>query len=434
MAEISGSSATPWEPWAIGRLQAFITTILGAGASIAFVAFTGGAVLWARAYSLGLPPDAIVAVLPKRELVATGASTLSGFAILGLLAAGVLYIFDRYGVPSFATRAGLVAVVAVELGITFHYADLSTWDLVSGCLLFAIVLGGLLAIARWSTEETGGTADNEETEEPTPPAPPAPVPPAGPVASDVSGLIATVLEGVRKWGAVTTPRDASPAPAPSAPLAVTVDFKGRALTIILLLLAVGGSYLLFEPWVAGAASMALGLYVVTLAIAQSSGQNFWATGLAAFVSVTVFGSAFSVLRYTETNQVQPIAALQTGEAAPICGIYVGEADDRLYLARLDRDRQVPGPTVDGATGHLFWLKRKDVSGWALGALQGQGDAQEALFRLNRRVVEERRTRLTHTHTEERKAGEKKIAHTAKKTISVVPASDQAPPVCSIYAI
>jgi hypothetical protein len=95
MADESGASApVGWEPWAIGRLQALAATLLGAVASLTFVAFVGATVLWARAYALGLPTDMVVSVVPKSQLIATGASTLGGFAVLGLLAAGVLYIID----------------------------------------------------------------------------------------------------------------------------------------------------------------------------------------------------------------------------------------------------------------------------------------------------------------------------------------------------
>jgi len=148
-----GGSSAPlgWEPWAVGRLQALAATLLGAVASLTFVAFVGAAVLWAHAYALGLPTDAVVSVVPKSELVATGASTLAVFAVLGLLAAGVLYILDPSGVPSLQTRIGLAVLVAVELGISVYYADLTTREYIACAIAFALILASIVDLwVPWS--------------------------------------------------------------------------------------------------------------------------------------------------------------------------------------------------------------------------------------------------------------------------------------------
>ena len=426
MADESGASApVGWEPWAIGRLQALAATLLGAVASLTFVAFVGATVLWARAYALGLPTDMVVSVVPKSQLIATGASTLAGFAVLGLLAAGVLYIIDPSGVPSLQTRIGLAALVGVELAITLSYSDLTTTRLVGCVIVLALGLVVMVLIATLFEESALATPATSDTS-------PAPAEPS----DDLSGLLDTVLDGVRKWGAATTP-PVVPAPpsAPSTPPPLRVNYKGQLLVVAVIVVALVATQLISgQWWLTAAVATALGLYVIVLAIAWSSGRRFWATGLAAFASVAVFGAALSTLRYLETHQVQPIAALRTGEGAPVCGIFIGEAKDRLYLARLDRDRQVKGPTTDGATGHLFWLDRKAVTGWALGALQSQNDAEHALFRLNRRVIEERRTVTSGELVDEQKAGEAKATHTEKTTTKVVPPADRTAPACSIYAL
>jgi hypothetical protein len=142
-----------------------------------------------------------------------------------------------------------------------------------------------------------------------------------------------------------------------------------------------------EWWVVGAAGTALATYVIALAVARASGARFWPTALAIFVGVGVFGATLSVLRFWGSKQVQPVAVLRTGEGGAVCGAYVAEADDRLYLARLDH-----APQTGGNATHLFWVVRKEEVGWALGELQSRDAADAAVRVLATRVLDERRVR------------------------------------------
>jgi hypothetical protein len=362
-------------------VQSVLALVIAAAATLGFVAFAGGAVLWARAYALGLPPDLIVSIIPRTELVATGASSLTGFVLLGILAVGFVYILDPHGLASRGTRIGLVALVAVEVAVAVYYVQPSRDEWVWMALLTIAALGGILWVAEHFSHKTRVSGGRGAS--------------AG-VAQEVTGA-------------------------------------GEALTLGVIAVALLLTWLIFHIlWLVVAVGVAFALYVVTVAVARGTGSSFGPTGAAVFASAVIYGAAMSGLHYTASRQVQPIAALRNGEAAPVCGVFVAEAGDRLYMARLDRDRK-----HGGSAGDVFWLDRKAVDGWALANLQGRSDADAALSTLSARLLEDRRTQITHTHTEvrhEKQAGEKTaVLHSGRRTIALAPAADPHAPPCSIYA-
>ena len=167
-----------------------------------------------------------------------------------------------------------------------------------------------------------------------------------------------------------------------------------------------------------------------MSIARSSGTRFVPYAIALFLAIVVFGGGLSALRSLELHQVQPVAAVRAGEADAVCGLFVTETSDRLYLGRLDIDRARAGPEVRGNTGHIFWLDKHEVTGWTLGALQNTGDAETALAVLRTRVLAERRRRVEVKDTTTATAG-----RPSKRTvITTVTAPSTAPKIAPRHVL
>lgn len=114
-----------------GGSQLSLVTVAGAAASglgvLGFVTFAGGVVLWTRFREMGLPADHAVALVPKAELVTTGAYFL--VPAVGLAAAVVLLLIAwklAFGagddlLPGAMSTA--VIVFIVEAGFALKAAD-----------------------------------------------------------------------------------------------------------------------------------------------------------------------------------------------------------------------------------------------------------------------------------------------------------------------
>lgn len=366
-----------------GAVQSVLVTVIGAAASLGFVAFIGGAVLWARFYALGLPPDQGVAVMPRTELVSTGAAALAGFGLAGALGVAGAYLLDRNGSVSRPTRFGLLLLTAAALWLIVHYAP---HHQAIGYFVGAVVLATSVAIPFLAAQP----------------------PPEAPEADD-------------------------PVPGVEPPPPVSLTRAGTAAQITIFALGALAFWLIFAtPWIVASFGLAIGLYLAVMSIARSSGTRFAPYAVALFLAIVIFGGGLSALRSLELHQVQPIAAVRAGEADAVCGLFVTETSDRLYLGRLDIDRARPGPEVRGNTGHIFWLDKHEVTGWTLGALQNTGDAELALAVLRRRVLDERRRRVVVRDTTTR-TGDKPPVHTVTTTVTAPSTAPAArPATCSVY--
>lgn len=402
----------PWNAWALGQGQAFLATILGAVTSLGFVAFTGGLLLWARARALDLPADQVVAVAPRRELIAEGASALTLFAFVGAVAVGIVYLFDRTGRPTLQTRIGFLGLLAVELSVALVHAGPSALEAIFGGLVLAAAVA---CLARLSLDERY----HEKPEvQPKPPDPP-PTSPCDPPPA----LLATVARALCEWvrdlelkrlarrraedearkrgaavsetgGQQPDPNKAEKKrwnlPGPDVPLRLTT--RASIKTLLVMVVATVLVWWLFRAWwVAASVAIAFGLFLVMVAISRSSGSRFGGTAAVVLGSVVVFGAAVSALRFWNGQAIQPVAALRVNEAEPVCGIYLTESDDRLYMARIDRQ-------PSGDTSHIFWVSRKATTGWAIGSAQREERAGDTLTVLVRRLIDERRTGVASTTT------------------------------------
>jgi hypothetical protein len=78
--------------WAWDLFLKVAGTIAGGLTLAGFVAVVGGAVLWARFYAAGLPPDQAVSLVPNGELIVVGAATLIPFFVFAGAMVLIVYL------------------------------------------------------------------------------------------------------------------------------------------------------------------------------------------------------------------------------------------------------------------------------------------------------------------------------------------------------
>lgn len=91
-----------------------VAGLLTAGGLAGFATLAGGAVIWARLKTVGVPPEQAIAAVPDRELVTVGASFLLLAAFFGALAVVGVYVIDRGGRATVGMSRGLLVLLAVE--------------------------------------------------------------------------------------------------------------------------------------------------------------------------------------------------------------------------------------------------------------------------------------------------------------------------------
>lgn len=131
-----------------------LTALLTVGGLATFAAFVGSVVLWTRFDALQLPPDQIIDVAPRGELVAVGATMLLLFGFCGGVAALAVYLIDRGGRATPGMSRGVLVIIALEAMTAVWLAGgTDTLDrivatevivLAFGAILWATFVGGLV--------------------------------------------------------------------------------------------------------------------------------------------------------------------------------------------------------------------------------------------------------------------------------------------------
>jgi hypothetical protein len=384
----------------VAAVQALLTAVVGALASLGFVAFVGGAVLWMRFWAVGLPPDQAVTVVPRGQLIATGASVLAAAAAFGLIAVGIAYIVDRAGGPSVATRVLLLllAVGGVVLVVSSASPDDRHWAKV-GPLLAVVAFA--VWLVTWTMNEPADESDGTgvggpERGDPTPPKGPPPG------RASALGVLLLIVFGwfMHREG----PEHPAPPPSPTRARPVRVTRAGRRVQLVVCAIGAGLlGWFVEDGWVVAGYALAIGLYLCVLGISFASKLRFGPFAVALFAAVVVFAAGWALLRAAQQQLVQPAVALRMHEADPVCGIFVAETSDRVYLGKLDHARAAGRPLDSGDAGHLFWVDRTKLAGWAVGSLDGQRNSERVLLALADRVLAERRVTVEETVTTERPA-------------------------------
>ncbi|TMK98258.1 MAG: cytochrome d ubiquinol oxidase subunit II [Actinobacteria bacterium] len=142
----------------------------------------------------------------------------------------------------------------------------------------------------------------------------------------------------------------------------------RVTLIVLALLAIAGVVIVAaSPSVAWLAIM-LGVVAVLAAmnmfVALATTKFAW-YGVSVFFSVLLFGAALTIARTLNAPKVQPIALVRKSDDVGICGVYITQTSDRVYVGRVTAE--------GGRTGRIFWVRRDDVDVVSVGELQNIGD-------------------------------------------------------------
>jgi hypothetical protein len=151
--------------------------------------------------------------------------------------------------------------------------------------------------------------------------------------------------------------------------------SGKVLMVVMMTGAVAAPALLFgKIWLAAALFSALILIAGLWRIADLAEARFMWYGLAVFISVPLFGTLMLMARNLDDPQVQPVALIREtdGPDEAIQGLYVTEAEDRVYFATVSTE----GCSGELAphSGRLLWVPKSEVVAMSIGPLQSVDDA------------------------------------------------------------
>jgi hypothetical protein len=189
------------------------------------------------------------------------------------------------------------------------------------------------------------------------------------------------------------------------------------------LLVVGTAVLLaFEKtaWLTIMVLVVAVLAATILGVARVSRRFAW-YGIAVFLAVPLFGATLSATRTARSPQLQPVALVRKSDDIGMCGVYIAQTGDRIYLGHI---AVKPGSdkAIDG-TGRVFWVPRDDVDIVTVGPLMSIKTVNDRALALLDEIYNDRAAELparppaTQTTTETTGAGKKKT----EVTQTVVPA-------------
>jgi hypothetical protein len=319
---------------ALGTTAGFVTLVAG----------TGGALLWVRFWSAGLPADQALAVIPRNQLVAAGAITLGLYIVLALIAVTLVYAIEASGRPTNGMRVGLAGIVSAELTVVILIVEDQLWKRFVGLFIVAAFFGIVLlacAVGRFVDEREGDQRHLSRRER------------------------------------VNT-------------LGVVLSIASVAFTTLVF-------YFLYQDQAAGrdfapAAAVlgACGLAAICFGVAESSGDRFWPYALSVFFSVMVFGAVFSTWRMFEHPKLSPVALVRKAgnDTSGLIGLLVARTDDRYWLAAVSQ-KCANGDIADEGlsdSGRLFSIPRSEVVDDQIGALINLDRADGQARRLLRETL------------------------------------------------
>jgi lysophospholipase L1-like esterase len=399
-------------------IRYLVLLTLGAIALIAalvvIAGLAGRAILWLRFWSARLPADQAVSQVAGDELVSTGAVALAIFVGLGLVAVAIAWLLDGNGQEVRATRRGLVAIGLAEVLAMLWIGDFRTdqaWQILVGLIAAAVMLHYLVeqALGWWRNrpKEAPGRSVGEEVWTKVKARTLLLIHRPGRVERLWKLLPFLLLalafyfsfraDGFDRKLEVLLPYllaailFAAPGGL-AAPGVSWRNFRPEALRIPRIALALTGigivAVLLFrdERWLAAVAVTAVVLGLLCLAVAAASQNRFAPYGLAVLVSVPLFAAAAAFIHGLDSPQLQPVAVvLDDGEA--VCGAYVGESDDRLWLGSLVLDERAGAHRP--LRGAIASLEADRVMAKALGPLEPVDLLEPRALELRNRLLDER---------------------------------------------
>lgn len=160
------------------------------------------------------------------------------------------------------------------------------------------------------------------------------------------------------------------------PMRLELRLGGVILTVGSLVVSVGVPVLTSggEWWVGVSIGAAAALSIALWRIASLSAERVIWYGVAVFLSVPLFGTLTGMVRNVADPQVQPMALIRNtdGPYEAIQGIYVTEADERVYFATLATEGC--SNTLRPHSGRLEWVPKSEVVAMSVGPAQDVDDA------------------------------------------------------------
>lgn len=343
-AQVDGGTQAPSssDGWAIvGQLA----TAVGAGIGvISFIVAFGGAVIWARARSLGLPGNEIVAVVPKEVLLSSGAAFLVPAVGLALLVPAILFMVDFLVGYSAAQSARELDERAADLRSRAEAARAQAADAEEQARTRIVGEAEALSARR-----------------------PAPVEWLQDAASRLDGLSASVLAAHERAARLTEEAGAASEDAAAAAHELEhLTFQQRTLrraigVLTLMAIQVGAAVVVADglslKQLIGLVLMALFTSALSMVVYERYDKTAWFL-LAAFVSAGVFIGLVTYDRTVTTPKVEPAAAMRADRTV-LAGFYIARTADSLYLATIPRPRQ---------PARLVRYPAKDLTSVAIGSL------------------------------------------------------------------
>ena len=392
--------------WVGENAKTLVAALATTGGFLGFVAVTGGAIVWARFYAAQVPAEQAVHALPRGELIAYGAVSLTLFGILGALATVGVFLLDRGGRPTRAMSYGLVALLVVE-GVIVGSLAAENWQqrvIFSEIALLAGLLSLLITRPTQLTYYDFGEALSGEEGQCEPP-------PEDPYWQRAHAMTYAVLAvfgpaGIGAlivgravdwwWGAMVglalcllvpcavvavkwlkedpnreerlKRRDTGSKPAP--PAYFRFNRMGRCLQgLIIVPFVLLPGLATREWWPSVALLVAVMLGITAWTIAHRGGPRFLWYGVAVFFSVPLFGAALMIAQQFDDPQVQPVALIREkdGVQEVLQGLYITETDKREYIASVAVEGC--GDRVAQGSGRITWIPRDEVVAMSIGPLQ-----------------------------------------------------------------
>jgi hypothetical protein len=107
------------------------------------------------------------------------------------------------------------------------------------------------------------------------------------------------------------------------------------------------------------------LAVANLLVARATEKFAW-YGVAVFFSVLLFGATLTIAKTLDKPLARPTALVRKGDYQGICGVFIAQTADRVYIGRMARGGSRSRP------GLIFWIPTADVDLVSVGQFQPIG--------------------------------------------------------------
>lgn len=167
------------------------------------------------------------------------------------------------------------------------------------------------------------------------------------------------------------------------PMRLELKLNGAVLMTFALLASVALPYaLLGKFWVGVSIGAAAALTSALWRISMLAAVRVVWFGVAVFISVPLFGTLTAMARNIDDPQVQPMALIRStdGPDEAIQGLYVTEADDRVYFATVATEGCTDELTPN--SGRLEWVPKSEVVAMSVGPLQSVKDAAASALEMS----------------------------------------------------